>query len=288
MEFTISTLSWKFWFAIILLIIFIIWVFFGGQHGKLNPAHRKAAISQSNPTLTSSNDKHKPTLKHKQKKQTDEFDNTICETTEFSIAGDESNDRSDESDLTSKHETSEPTTICVDGSYEEAIAVNQTPEIPSDLHLYNIKPIKQKDKINALESDCPYKIWSMSGKKSKGEDICKITMEQLYGKPFYTIRPDFLKNPETGKNLELDCYNHELKMAVEFNGIQHYVWPNFTGQTKDEFINQIRRDEFKVRSCDANGIYLITVPYNVPHNLIRDYLVYYLPDNVQRRLEDTK
>lgn len=286
MEFTISTLSWKFWFAIILLIIFIIWVFFGGQHGKLNPAHRKAAVPQSNPlTLTDNrpNDKHTKPKKSGKDKLTDAFDNTICETTEFSVVGEDSNDSSD------KHETSEPTTICVDGSYEEAIAVNQTPEIPSDLHLYNLKPIKSKDnKNNSLESECPYKIWSMSGKKSKGEDICKSTMEQLYGKPFYTIRPDFLRNPETGKNLELDCYNHELKMAVEFNGIQHYVWPNFTGQTKEEFINQVRRDEFKVRSCDANGIYLITVPYNVPHNLIRDYLIYYLPENVQRRLENTK
>lgn len=115
-------------------------------------------------------------------------------------------------------------------------------------------------------------------KISKGEEICREVMEEIYNKKFPCVRPNFLKNPETKRNLELDCYNDELKLAVEYNGIQHYKWPNFTGQTKEEFINQIRRDKFKVEACDNNGVYLITVPYTVSYDKIRDYIISYLPD----------
>ena len=110
-------------------------------------------------------------------------------------------------------------------------------------------------------------------KRSKGEAICCQVMEELTGKRFTTVRPPFLKNPETNRNLEIDCYNDELKIGVEYNGIQHYVYPNFTGQSYEQFINQVRRDEYKIRACDEHGVYLITVPYTVPHDQIRDYLI---------------
>jgi hypothetical protein len=131
------------------------------------------------------------------------------------------------------------------------------------------------------------KQYGNGNRKSKGEKFCCQALEQIYGKPFFTVRPNFLKNPETSRNLELDCYNHEVKIAVEYNGIQHYVWPNFTGQTKTEFENQVRRDEFKREMCDRNGVYLITVPYSVPHNQIKNYITRYLPENVEKRLNSS-
>lgn len=114
---------------------------------------------------------------------------------------------------------------------------------------------------------------------SKGEQICREVMEEIYGAEFPCVRPEFLRNPETNRKLELDCYNEDLKIAVEYNGIQHYTWPNFTGQSKENFIKQLRRDKYKVKTCDDNGVYLITVPYTVPHDKIRDYIIQHLPDS---------
>jgi hypothetical protein len=108
-------------------------------------------------------------------------------------------------------------------------------------------------------------------------------MGELYGVIFKRERPEFLRNPETGKLLEIDCYNAHLRIGVEVNGIHHYVWPNYTGQSQEEFIKQVRRDQFKVEMCDKSGVYLITLPYNVPDNKVRDYIKYYLPENVKRR-----
>lgn len=112
---------------------------------------------------------------------------------------------------------------------------------------------------------------------SKKEYLCCKAVEELFGKPFLSVRPAFLKNPETGSNLEIDCYCDELKLGIEFNGVQHYVWPNFTNHSKEEFIAQVRRDQYKVEACDCHGVYLITVPYNVPESLFKEYIKHYLP-----------
>ncbi len=121
---------------------------------------------------------------------------------------------------------------------------------------------------------------------SKGERICCETMQKIYGSPFISTWPEWLLNPETGETMELDCYNDELKIAVEYNGEQHYKFPNFTGQSYAEFINQVRRDELKYNLCTNNGVYLISVPYTVHHDNIPDYIVSQLPETLQRRIKE--
>ena len=110
-------------------------------------------------------------------------------------------------------------------------------------------------------------------RQSRGEAECCRVMSELYGVPFTTIRPDFLRNPETGRNLELDCYNEQLKIAVEYHGKQHYVHPNFTGQTKEQFDKQRSRDQLKLDLCDHHGVYVVTVPYTVPVEGIKNFII---------------
>lgn len=121
---------------------------------------------------------------------------------------------------------------------------------------------------------------------SRGERMCCQTMERIYGVPFTSTWPNWLRNPETDETLELDCYNDDLKIAVEYNGEQHYKWPNFTNQTYQQFINQVRRDTLKLDLCDKNGVYLIVVPYNVPYENIPSYIMSHLPETIQKRLQE--
>lgn len=121
---------------------------------------------------------------------------------------------------------------------------------------------------------------------SKGEKICRDTMEKIYGVPFKNTRPGWLKNHLTGRNLELDCYNEKLKLAVEYNGEMHYKWPNYYNQTYQEFKNQARRDKLKHELCKKQGVHLIVVPYTVPFNLIPTYIMYHLPEIIQQRLKN--
>lgn len=113
--------------------------------------------------------------------------------------------------------------------------------------------------------------------KSRGERECKRVMEKVYGVPFITVRPDWLKNPKTGRNLELDCYNDELKIGVEYNGEQHYNWPNFTNCTKENFVLQLERDQVKKKLCKQQRVHLITVPYTVSIKQIEKYIMERLP-----------
>lgn len=123
-------------------------------------------------------------------------------------------------------------------------------------------------------------------KPSIGESLCLQTMQNIYGVPFVKVHPKWLENPESKVNLELDCYNDDLKIAVEYNGEQHYKWPNFFHKTQEEFIKQVRRDQLKHELCERNGVYLITVPYNVSHKRIAKFIISQLPETVQKRIQE--
>lgn len=119
--------------------------------------------------------------------------------------------------------------------------------------------------------------------ESRGEAITRETLEDIYQVPFISCRPDFMLNPLSGETLELDCYNDELKLAAEYNGIQHYEWPNYTKQTKQQFFYQVQRDQLKKDLCDQYGIYLLSVPHTVQLERIPEFIRHNLPENVLKR-----
>jgi hypothetical protein len=111
------------------------------------------------------------------------------------------------------------------------------------------------------------------GFESKGEIECRRVLHKMFRKIFPRYRPDFLINPKTNRRLELDCYNEELGIAVEYNGEQHYKWPAWPRITYEQFIDQLERDQLKLDLCDANGVYLVVVPYTVKFDMIKDFIM---------------
>lgn len=109
---------------------------------------------------------------------------------------------------------------------------------------------------------------------SKGEEICRQVLEKIFRKSFNKCRPDFLRNPVTENfNLELDCYNEELGIALEYNGEQHYKYIPYFHKNKEAFLNQKYRDELKRRMCSDTGIILIEVPYKIKHEQLESYII---------------
>jgi hypothetical protein len=109
---------------------------------------------------------------------------------------------------------------------------------------------------------------------SKGEVECRRVLKYIFGKPFNKERPNFLRNPVTGGsfNLELDCYDDELRLACEYNGKQHYHFLPYFHKNKEAFMNQKYRDDMKRRMCKDAGVNLIEVPYNIPLQNIKSYI----------------
>lgn len=111
--------------------------------------------------------------------------------------------------------------------------------------------------------------------QSSGELECRRVLESIFpGYRFPSSRPDFLSNPVTGGrfNLELDCYNEELRLAVEYNGAQHYAYVPHFHSSRAVFQNQMYRDELKRRMCRDHDVTLIEVPFTVETGRIRAFL----------------
>ena len=110
---------------------------------------------------------------------------------------------------------------------------------------------------------------------SKGEKACKRYIQRLFKKPFTKIRPDFLKDPKTKRNLEIDLYNDSLKLGIEYNGIQHYEYTKRFHKTYGDFRRQQERDALKRQLCKDHGVFLIVVTFNCSevYNVITNRLL---------------
>lgn len=111
------------------------------------------------------------------------------------------------------------------------------------------------------------------GKQYKHEEECRRILEGIFNKKFPSCRPSFLKSPVTQANLELDCYNEKLKLALEYDGKQHAEYtPHFHKDDKWKFIYQVRKDDWKNMKCQEHGITLIRVPHYVQFDKLESYI----------------
>lgn len=110
--------------------------------------------------------------------------------------------------------------------------------------------------------------------ESKGEKASRTIFEDFYGRPFVKDSKAF-RNPVTGRFLELDGVNYELRLAFEYNGKHHY-----------NDIQQAQRDVIKRHECDARNIYLVPIPHDVRD--IRRYVANLLPSTLDAYLVDDK
>jgi hypothetical protein len=266
MLWSLISISWTFWLGLIIGVIFILWLFYGGKNHKFvgidSLAPGKSSISDSLLAILPSIKQPKiPAVSNETslanvRPAPEQKQSPACQ----------NDDQAIETDVETK-----PTVIQVIPIKEPEKKIDKTPYIPPEVlqQAHDGKPVWAK-------------------KESQGEKMCRQAAEKVFGVAFTKVRPDWLKNPETGRNLELDCYNDELKIAIEYNGEQHYKFPNGFMRGQDglkKFYEQLRRDDYKVKMCDANGVYLITVPYTIPEGLMAAYIEYYSPENVQARID---
>jgi len=108
---------------------------------------------------------------------------------------------------------------------------------------------------------------------SKLELLVKYHLEDIYQQPFWKVRPNFLKNPLTGHNLEIDLFNKNLGFGVEVQGIQHYKFTPKYHLTEKHFTDQKQRDRMKAHKCQQIGIKIIEVPYHIKERDVKNFLM---------------
>ena len=73
---------------------------------------------------------------------------------------------------------------------------------------------------------------------------------------------DGLINPKTNRKLRIDCYFEKYKIAVEYNGIQHYKYIPFFHNDINTLEYQQYKDNIKSEFCKKNNIKLLIIKYD--------------------------
>jgi len=70
----------------------------------------------------------------------------------------------------------------------------------------------------------------------------------------------FEEFPLVGTKLSFDFYNANKKIMIEVQGQQHtkYV-PYFHGKSKSGYLDQLRRDNDKIKFCEINNLKLVEI-----------------------------
>jgi hypothetical protein len=104
------------------------------------------------------------------------------------------------------------------------------------------------------------------------ERLVRHTLELLFGAPFKKHRPSWLQNPVTGRLMELDGLNPELRLAFEYQGPQHYrvVLPFKMDAARLE--SSQLRDQQKRLLCKKYGIALLEIPYSVESEELPEWI----------------
>lgn len=72
--------------------------------------------------------------------------------------------------------------------------------------------------------------------------------------------------------MELDGFSEPLKLAFEYQGLQHYKLVSFFHSDQKEFERRQQDDERKRQLCREHGITLLEVPHHIPHDELQKYL----------------
>lgn len=121
---------------------------------------------------------------------------------------------------------------------------------------------------------------SKTGKKNVHEERCREILQSIFGVEFKSIRPPWLKNPSTGKNLEIDCYSSNvrtydgriIKLGCEYDGAQHRKVTPFFHKSDKDFEYQVKKDLYKSMICRKRGVILIHVPDTVAYSDLDRYI----------------
>jgi hypothetical protein len=109
------------------------------------------------------------------------------------------------------------------------------------------------------------KSWCPTCRGNVGEELVRATLIEAFpGKTFERTR-----RVEWLGRLELDGYNPELKLAFEYQGIQHFEHVAHFQREEGQFESQLERDARKRELCEQAGVVLLEVSYKVKLNDVR-------------------
>lgn len=150
---------------------------------------------------------------------------------------------------------------------------------PRQMTTVTVNPSQNPIDVIQDKRDNVYKKAKPVKKYGQMESKCRAILEEIFSDidgeryKFPSCRPKWLMNPLTKTPMELDCYNEKLQIAAEYQGYQHYEYPNIFHKTMHEFEKQLRRDQLKKEICAKANVMLICIPYNIQEEDLKSYIL---------------
>lgn len=105
--------------------------------------------------------------------------------------------------------------------------------------------------------------------RSRSEAEVVRYLEEITGEKFPTAYPKWLI--WRGSNLELDGYNQDLGVALEFSGPLHTKWyPQM--ESYADYFDRVTKDIVKKRLCKRHNVHLMVIDASLPARHWRDYV----------------
>jgi len=113
--------------------------------------------------------------------------------------------------------------------------------------------------------------WCPTCSAGNSERISRDIFEQLLNHPFPKARPSWLRN-DRGHQMELDGYSHVLRVAFEYQGVQHYAPVALFHRGTKTLMRRNADDKKKHSLCREHSVTLVDIPYTVPLDDVPEYV----------------
>ena len=110
------------------------------------------------------------------------------------------------------------------------------------------------------------------------EEITRWFFKKIFQHPFPTtplrlIIPKFTGNMHFDGYSKLQLNGKNVKIAFEYNGRQHYQFPNHFDKTYKKFLKRKERDLKKIELCKEYNIKLIIIPFTIRPEVRQNYII---------------
>jgi|TARA_R100000008_G_C3514961_1_gene130818 hypothetical protein len=96
--------------------------------------------------------------------------------------------------------------------------------------------------------------WEAPSRSKRQREVKKFL------KKFWQSHVVFEEFPVAGTRLSIDIYNANKKIAIEVQGSQHTKYNKFFhGGHRNNYLEQLKRDEMKFKFCELNDIQLVEI-----------------------------
>jgi hypothetical protein len=113
--------------------------------------------------------------------------------------------------------------------------------------------------------------WCPKCSEGISERICRAFFEEIFEKKFPKVRPKWLLNSK-GNRMELDGYCEQIRLAFEYQGIQHYVENPFFHKNTS-FVQRKKDEKAKEEICRNRGITMIDVPHTISFDEMQAFIL---------------